>query len=331
MFESNGCSPHVAGILARNCASAEQAGNTGHGLFRMAGYVSTLRSGWVDGHAIPRLEPSAAGFLRVDAMNGFAQPALLAARTALLQMVSDNGVAVLAIRNSHHLSALSLDVEPFAQEGLVALSVINSMAAVVPYGGTVPIFGTNPIAFAAPRADGPPIVFDMATSSMAHGEVSIAEREKRSLPPRTGVSRDGVETTDPKSVLDGGALLPFGGHKGSALAMMVEILCAALVGSRFSFEVDWSRHPGAKTPNTGQTIILIDPSAGGGPADFASRVEDLVRQLRQSGQARLPGERSAAARLISKKTGIPVSDTMLAALEDLKPLRQRPHQRGSSC
>jgi delta1-piperideine-2-carboxylate reductase len=166
----------------------------------------------------------------------------------LVEKARSAGIAVLAIRNSHHFAALWPDVEPFAYEGLVALSVVNSMTCVVPHGADRPLFGTNPIAFAAPRADGEPIVFDLATSAIAHGDVQIAARKGERLPPGMGVDGLGQPTQDPKAILEGGALLPFGGHKGSALSMMVELLAAALTGGNFSFEFDWKNHPGAKTP-----------------------------------------------------------------------------------
>ena len=137
-------------------------------------------------------------FLRVDGMNGFTVPALARARDAALAKVKANGCAVLAIRNSHHLGALSLDVEPFADEGLIALSFINSMASVVPHGGRKAALGTNPIAFATPRRDARPLVFDMATSVMAHGDVQLAAREGRILDEGVGVDRDGNPTNDPR-------------------------------------------------------------------------------------------------------------------------------------
>lgn len=230
-FLRHGTSAEVAAVLANNCAGAERDGAHSHGVFRIPGYVSTLKSGWVNGQAVPVVEDVASGFVRVDAQNGFAQPALAAGRALLVEKARSAGIAVMAIRNSHHFAALWPDVEPFAYEGLVALSVVNSMTCVVPHGADRPLFGTNPIAFAAPRADAEPIVFDLATSAIAHGDVQIAARKGERLPPGMGVDSLGQPTTDPKAILEGGALLPFGGHKGSALSMMVELLAAALTGA----------------------------------------------------------------------------------------------------
>ena len=318
IFIRHGTSAEVAAVLADNCARAERDGAHSHGVFRIPGYVSTLNSGWVDGRAVPQVEDVASGFVRVDAGNGFAQPALAAARSLLVEKARSAGIAVLAIRNSHHFAALWPDVEPFAEEGLVALSVVNSMTCVVPHGADRPLFGTNPIAFAAPRADGPPIVFDLATSAIAHGDVQIAARKGERVPPGTGVDSLGQPTQDPRAILEGGALLPFGGHKGSALSMMVELLAAALTGGNFSFEFDWSNHPGAKTPWTGQLLIVIDPSKNAGQG-FAERSQELVRQMHAAGLRRLPGDRRHRARAKSEEQGIIIDGE---ELEQLRALAQ---------
>src|SRR5690554_210256 len=316
IFERHGVSPAVAIILAENCASAQRDGADSHGIFRIPGYLSTLASGWVDGTAVPEVTDAAPGFISVDARNGFAQPALAAARAQLIDKARRNGIALLAIHNSHHFAALWPDVEPLAEEGLVALNFVNSMTCVVPHGGQRPVFGTNPIAFAAPRADGQPLVFDLATSAIAHGDVQIAAREGRELPPGYGVDSAGRATCDPKAILDGGALLPFGGHKGSALSMMVELLAGALTGGNFSFDFDWSRHPGAQTPWTGQLLIAIDPAKGTG-RNFAERAEQLVAALHGAGQQRLPGDRRHLQRAQSMAQGVAIVSEQLAKLTEL--------------
>lgn len=316
IFQRHGCSPKVAAVLAGNCASAQRDGADSHGVFRIPGYVSTLASGWVDAQAEPKVEDLAAGFLRVDAAGGFAQPALEAARETLVDKARTAGVAVLAIHNSHHFGALWPDVEPFADQGLVALSVVNSMTCVVPHGARQPVFGTNPIAFAAPCAGGDSLVFDMATSAMAHGDVQLAARDGRQLPPGIGVDSEGRPTLDPQMVLEGGALLPFGGHKGSALSMMVELLAAALTGGHFSWEFDWSSHPGAKTPWTGQLLIVIDPSKAEGNR-FAERCRTLVEQMRAAGIDRLPGERRHQRRAAAEREGVRIGRDELSVLQAL--------------
>lgn len=313
VFLRQGASGPVAAVLAANCAAAERDGAHSHGVFRIPGYRSTIASGWVDPAANPIVEDIAPGYVAVDAANGFAQPALAAARLLLLRKVREAGIAVMAIRNSHHFAALWPDVEPFAEEGLIALSLVNSMTCVVPQGAQRPVFGTNPIAFAAPCAGRPPLVFDMATSALAHGDVQIAAREGNVLPAGAGVDSQGRPTTDPRAVLDGGALLPFGGHKGSALSMMVELLAAGLTGGNFSFEFDWAKHPGAQTPWTGQLMILIDPARAGG-RPFADRAQVLVERMTEAGVTRLAGERRYLNRNHALQHGIALASERLAQL-----------------
>ncbi|MDH0300804.1 MULTISPECIES: Ldh family oxidoreductase [unclassified Pseudomonas] len=316
IFQGHGCSADVAAVLAHNCASAQRDGAHSHGVFRIPGYVSTLASGWVDGRAVPQVTDLAPAYVRVDAKGGFAQPALAAARPLLVDKARTAGIAVLAIHNSHHFAALWPDVEPFADQGLVALSVVNSMTCVVPHGARKPLFGTNPIAFAAPCEGHDPIVFDMATSAMAHGDVQIAARAGEQLPPGMGVDAAGQPTTDPGAILEGGALLPFGGHKGSALSMMVELLAAALTGGNFSWEFDWSGHPGAKTPWTGQLIIVIDPRKAEGER-FARRSRALVEQMREVGLTRMPGERRYREREVAEREGVALTGEQWQALREL--------------
>ncbi|MBK4987317.1 Ldh family oxidoreductase [Pseudomonas sp. S36] len=316
IFERHGCSQAVAQVLASNCASAQRDGAHSHGIFRMPGYVSTLASGWVNGRATPQVSDLAAGYVSVDAGGGFAQPALAAARELLVKKAQTAGIAVLAIHNSHHFAALWPDVEPFAEQGLIALSVVNSMTCVVPHGGRKPLFGTNPIAFAAPCAGHPPIVFDMATSAMAHGDIQLAAAARQPLAAGIGVDSQGAPTTDAQAVLNGGALLPFGEHKGSALSMMVELLAAGLTGGHFSWEFDWAGHPGAKTPWTGQLIIVINPGLGAG-RPFAERSRVLVEQMQAAGLTRMPGERRYREREVAEREGVAMTKQELQGLKAL--------------
>ena len=316
IFLRHGCSETVAAILAENMAGAERDGAHSHGIFRIGGNLASLDTGWVDGKAEPLLEDVAPGMLRADGRNGFSLPVLELARQPLMAKARANGIAILSIRKAHHFSAVWPDIEPFAREGFVALAMINSMASVVPHGGQRKVYGTNPFGFAAPRDGADPLVFDQASSAMANGDVQIARREGRQLPPGTGVDRDGNPTSDPAAILDGGALLPFGGHKGSSIAMMIEIMGAALAGGDYSFEIDWSAHPGAATPHGGQTYILIDPRRGA-VNSFAERLEVLIDEIHAAGQSRLPGDRRYATRRDSLARGIEVEATALAELRAL--------------
>jgi delta1-piperideine-2-carboxylate reductase len=201
----------------------------------------------------------------------------------------------------------------FARESLVAFAAVNSISRVVPWGGHSPVYGTNPIAFAAPRQHGDPLVFDQASSAMAFGEIKVAAQFSQSLPEGVGVDSRGQPTTDPNAIIDGGALLPFGKYKGSSIALMVEILAAALTGGKFSYEVDFSTNPGAQTPKTGEFVLLIDPRRTN-KGNFFERIENLISKIHENGQSRLPGDRRYKNRAEANARGVPVSPEMLAQL-----------------
>jgi delta1-piperideine-2-carboxylate reductase len=322
IFLGHGVSSDNAALMAQTVVFAERDGAAGHGLFRLTGYLATLKSGWVDGAAEPQLEVSAESVVRVDARNGFAQPALHKAFNVAMAAAAEGGIAVVAIRGSHHFGALWLDVEPFARAGLVALAFVNSISRVVPFGGRTPVFGTNPMAFAAPRAGGDPLVFDQASSAMAFGDVKLAGIGGYALPEGAAVDAAGRPTTDAAAVMAGGALLPFGEHKGSSIALMIELLAAGLTGGRFSFEVDFSQHPGAQTPCTGELVLLINPQKTGGE-NFVSRVETLIARVQEAGQERLPGDRRYANRRAALEHGIPLEEGLLRSIETLAGRRIR--------
>lgn len=314
IFVANGTSNATAEILAANCAGCERDGAISHGIFRIPGYMASLKTGWVDGKADPDIAVVGSSFIRINARNGFAQPALAAGAAAIDEAVESTGIAVVATRNSHHFSALWPDVEPFARRGLMAITFVNGLANVVPYGGRVPVYGTNPIAFAAPVADADPLVVDQATSVMANGEVRLHALANTPLPPGTGIDSAGSPTTDPNAVLAGGALNTFGGYKGSSIALMVELMAGALTGGQLSFENDFGDCIGAQTPKAGQLLIVIDPRRGGN-ADYAQRVAILCDRLIDAGQERLPGERRYRNRFDADRFGIPISEEKLIHLK----------------
>jgi delta1-piperideine-2-carboxylate reductase len=270
----------------------------------------------VDGKAEPEVNPASPSLIRIDARNGFAQPALAAGAKAINAAVEGTGIAIVAIQNSHHFSALWPDVEPFAREGLLALAFVNGLANVVPHGGNKPVYGTNPIAFATPVAGGEPLVVDQATSVMANGEVRLHALANSPLPPGTGIDSAGSPSTDPHAILAGGALNTFGGYKGSAIALLVELLAGALTGGQLSFENDFGDCVGAQTPKAGQLLVVIDPTRGGNGA-FAQRVSHLCSRLIDAGQDRLPGQRRYANRLNAERFGIPISEDDLVRLKAL--------------
>lgn len=214
----------------------------------------------------------------------------------------------MATANGHHFAALWPDIEPLAADGYIALTMVNTRARIVVWDGTKKVLGTNPMAFACPRRSKPPVVWDQASSVMSQGDVLLASAAKRLLPDGVGVDADGTATTDPDAVLQGGALLPFGGIKGGSLAFMVEILAAALGDARFGFADDSAKIPGAVTSKAGQFLLIIDPRRIGD--SFLDRVEELVEHLRDAGTGRLPGDVRYERRRAAERDGVEVSPEM---------------------
>lgn len=316
IFLRHGTNERVAAILADNCAACERDGCHSHGIFRIPGYVASLSSGWVDGRADPVATRVGPSYLRIDAKNGFAQSAVSRFEKEILSILEETGIAVVALRDAHHFSALWPDLEPFANNGYLGLTMVTGGRVVVPPGGRKRILGTNPIAFATPVAGTDPMIFDFATSAMSHGDLRIAADAGRPVPAGTGVDAAGRPTTDPHEIHDGGGILPFGGHKGAALSLMVEILASGLTGGRFSAEVDFTGFPGAETPCTGQVLILLD-AARSGNEGFSQRIRAFLDAVRDAGQERLPSDRRLAHRRLSERQGIAVSRLDLARLRAL--------------
>lgn len=306
----NGFSAEVAAPIAETIAACERDGTLSHGLLRLPGYIDAVKSGWADGKALPEVVSKSASMLVMDARNGFTHLALAQQREDLSKRAAETGVAILLIRNAHHFAALWPDIEGFAVEGQVAMACVTSRARVVGWGGGKPVFGTNASAFAAPRAKGPPIVWDQAASVMSQGEILRAMREGKQLPEGIGVDAQGQPTTDPKAVLEGGALVPFGGVKGASIAFMVEVLASALTGSPFGFE---SPAPGKMPSKAGEFILVVDPRRAG--ADVGTRVESLVMAIHDAGSEHIPGSRRAARREAAKAQGIPLDTHSLEILQ----------------
>jgi delta1-piperideine-2-carboxylate reductase len=319
-FTANGCDIDNAAALARTISFAERDGSASHGLFRLPGYIASLRSGKVDGCAQPTVERISPSVIRVDGKRGYAPLALERGRAALIEAAKENGIAAMALVNVHHFAALWVEVEPIAEAGCCAMAFTTYKPAVVPAGAKQPLFGTNPMCFGWPRGDQTPMVFDQASASMARGEVMIAARDGHDVPLGTGVDADGNPTTEPQKIIDGGALLPFGGHKGSTIAMMIELLVAGLTGMDFSFEAQKNDNNDGGPPNGGEFMLAIDPNRFGDADNWLQHSESFLERLAGMEGAHMPGNRRYANRAKSAAEGIAVSDALLASCREfLKP------------
>jgi (2R)-3-sulfolactate dehydrogenase (NADP+) len=312
VLEKAGVSAENAVSVTRALVAAEADGLASHGLSRLPAYADQARSGKVDGRAVPVLAATAAGALKVDARDGFAFPAIAAGLARAAGMAAASGTVAVAVGNSHHFGAAGYHVEPLAERGLVALAFGNSPAAIAPWGGRKPLFGTNPIAFACPCPGRPPLVIDLSLSKVARGKIMVAAQKGEAIPPDWALDAEGHPTTDAKTAL-GGTMLAMGEAKGTALVLMVELLAAALTASHFGYEASSFFDADGPPPRVGQFFLVIDPARFAGDA-FAARVGDLVGAIQAQSGTRLPGDRRLAARAKAAEQGIAISDNLHADL-----------------
>ena len=302
--------------VAKALVAAEADGQKGHGASRVPSYAGQARSGKVDGHAVPkaiRLTDSAAV---IDARDGFACPAIELAQRTLLDSVAGSPVAAAVIRNSHHSGVVAHHVEPLARAGYIAMSVNNGPQAIAPWGGRRGLFGTNPIGFAAPRADHPPLVIDMSLSKVARGKINVAAQAGAPIPPGWAFDADGNPTTDARSAM-AGTMAPIGDAKGAQLALMVEILSAALSASCFGFESSSYFTAEGPPPRAGQFLLALDP----GPFSegrFGARLEDLLAAIEEQPGTRLPGQRRFALREQAAREGVSIPRALHERLVSLR-------------
>jgi (2R)-3-sulfolactate dehydrogenase (NADP+) len=312
-FRGVGVAEAVAACVARALVAAEAEGQVGHGFSRLADYAGQVRTGKIRAGAEVRVSRRGPASLHIDAGLGFAYPALDAAFEAGVPLAREMGIAVLAVGNSHHCGALSVQVERYAGAGLIAIMVANAPKAIAPWGASTPVFGTNPIAFASPVAGAPPLVIDLSLSKVARGKVMAAKKAGREIPPNWALDVDGNPTTDAEAALKG-TMVPIGEAKGTALALMVEILSAAFTGSAFSAEAGSFFDADGPAPRVGQTLIVIDPGA---QSDYAARVARLLDGIAAMEGARLPGTRRRAAIARAEAEGLEVPAAFIAQARDL--------------
>lgn len=301
----------VSGSNARSVAkalvAAEAEGQVGHGFSRLGDYAAQARSGKVNGTAKPHCIATAPAAATVDAGNGFAFPALDVGIDWGIEAARSQGTAAISVRRSHHCGALSVQVDRLARAGLVGLMVANSPPAMAPWGSNKPVFGTNPIAFAAPRRDKPPLVIDLSLSRVARGKVMNAKKTGQTIPEGWALDASGAPTTDPEAAL-AGTMLPIGEAKGTALALMVEILASCFTGANASPDVASFFTADGPPAGAGQFLLALSPQDATG---FGDRLESLLGLIDGLDGARLPGMRRLSALSDANATGLEVPSVHL--------------------
>ena len=314
IFIAHDTSPDNARQVATVLVAAEADGQQGHRASRIPSYAAQAKSGKVDGRATPALSRTGPSALTVDANHGFAYPALNLAFDGLCELAPECGIAAAAVTRSHHAGVAGYQVERLAQRGLIGLFFCNTPQAISPWGGNRGVFGTNPIAFAAPRPNAPPLVIDMSLSKVARGKINVAAQRGEPIPEGWAVDQDGVPTTDPEAAMQG-SLLPMGDAKGAQLVLMVEVLAAALTASSFAYEASSFFSADGEPPGVGQFMIAIDPQPYSNGA-FADRIEALLATILDQPGTRLPGAQRFSRRDEAEKSGVEIPralyDTLMA-------------------
>ena len=298
--------------VADTIVAGERDGGGSHGLYRLLMVARTAHAGTVDLHAEPVVHQPSAALVRVDGRGGFAPLPFRLGLSLLVEKAAALGIAAMAVTDCAHFAALWPEVEAVARHGLVGIACTANHAWVAPAGGRTPLFGTNPLAFGWPRPGRDPFVFDFATSAASRGDIELHRRAGRPLPESWGIDADGHPTTSPDEVL-AGAMLPFGGHKGSAIALMIELLAGPLIGDLTSREsLDLNGPPGV-APLGGELVLAISPDRFGRDRSTGS-AEALFEAITGQG-ARLPSVRRYAARRRAEANGVDVPRNLLEEIE----------------
>ncbi len=310
-----GANAAMAASTAQALVLAEAQGLGSHGLSRVAQYATHLRNGRVNGDAVPQVLRRRGAAVVVDAQEGLAFGACALAVQEAIAAAREHGLALAGVVRSHHCGVLVDHLRPVAAAGMVGLGFANSPAAMPAAGGKHPIFGTNPVAAAFPRAQSDPLLIDLSLSEVARGKVMVAAKAGRAIPLGWALDAQGQPTTDAQAALEG-SMLPIGAatsSKGAMLALVVELLVTALIGANFGFEASSFFVDTGNRPGIGQTFIVIDPGALAGREHYLGRVEDLVTEMLRDEGVRLPGARREALRRQAEREGLEVLDALLQA------------------
>jgi ureidoglycolate dehydrogenase (NAD+) len=311
-LEKLGLQAADARLVAETLVAANLRGVDSHGVVRLPHYATRLRNGTVKARpniTARRTAPSAAV---VEGDAGMGQLVAVRAMNEAIKLARETGVGAVVARNSSHCGACAYFVELAVKEGMIGVALTHTDSIMVPPGMKRIFLGSNPIAFGAPGAR-EPVIIDMSTTHVAWGKVIVARQEGKPIPPDWGVDDQGKPTTDPQRVV---GLAPTGAHKGYALALMIEILCAQLAGVPFGRHVTKMYGELNKPRNLGHFMLALDVARFTDPKEFGAQIVRFLDEVRAE-EALAPGdpERSSAER--RRREGIPLGEASVAELNAL--------------
>jgi len=310
-LEANGAGRPAAESVARAVVAAHARGRTNVGFQHIPYYCEALKRGAVNGRDEPDVDRVRPGVLHVDARSGFTHYAFDRAFDAFAGMARGQGVAMLSIAHTFTCGELGYFPDRLARVGLIALAATNAgPAAVAPSGAGRAVFSTNPIAYAFPRGGKAPLLVDQSSSACTLVDVHAARNRGESIPADWALDPDGNPTEDPEAAL-AGSFKPFGGTKGSNIALLVELLAAGLSGGNWSMDAP-SFAEGPDCPDVGQWFLAMDPGAAGDAA--TDRIEAYLDGLEALG-AHMPGRHRAAESERALDSGIELPGELYATIQ----------------
>jgi LDH2 family malate/lactate/ureidoglycolate dehydrogenase len=333
LLAAAGVPPDDAALAADVLLAADLRGIDSHGVARLRGYYDVVRTGQVNARPEPRIVRETLTTATVDADNGLGLVVGPRANEIAMDKAVDAGSGWVAVRNTNHFGIAGYYVLRALERDLIGWAMTNSSALVAPLFGSTRMLGTNPMAIAFPGDEEPPIVIDLATSAVAFGKIEIARRKGLPIPEGWAIDASGGPATDPQSVYDGGSLLPLGstrelgGHKGYALAMMVDVLSGVLSGANWgpfapAFAITQTP-PGSVGAGIGHFFGALRIDGFIEPDEFKRQVDHLVRTFRAAPPAPgtsgplVPGDPERAAEAARLRDGIPLIPAVAADLEAL--------------
>jgi ureidoglycolate dehydrogenase (NAD+) len=309
-----------AATVAGSLVAADLRGVATHGVLRLPVYVERMRRGLIATRPSIQVRRTGPATATVDGGNGPGQVVALRAMREAVALAEGAGVGLVSVHGSNHFGAAGWFALHAAERGMIGLALTHAEADVVPFGGRRPALGTNPLAVAVPRGDGPPVLLDMATSGVAMGRVLLARTRGEPIPEDWAVDADGEPTTDPRQVR---AVRPMAGPKGYGLAFVVEVFAGLLSGSRSGTEVRRMYDDFDEPQGIGHFLGAIDPARFVPPEVFAGSVDRLAGQLKATPPAPgfdevlLPGEPEDRAEARHRRDGVPIPEELRRELVEL--------------
>jgi LDH2 family malate/lactate/ureidoglycolate dehydrogenase len=302
MLAAAGADREQAAAVAEVLVWSDSVGRSNQGVWRLPILCKRLSAGLFRCPCRPRIDDRAPALALMDGDNGIGHFVGRVAADLAIERAARHGVAAVGVSDSNFLGALGYYVHRISERGMLALLFNNSFPKVAPHGGTKPVLGTNPLAFAAPLRDGKDIVVDLATAASAGSDITKAAELGQDLPVGIAIDRDGKSILDPSKV-NAGALLPLGGAKGYALGLVVEILAGVASGAGIAHGVRSMYGDMVNPGNSGHFFVAIDVATLMPLDVYYGRMEVLVEALRECEGVMLPGEARWQARAAAEATG----------------------------